>query len=82
MATNVSKTELKTHALELLRGIQATGQPLIVTDRGKPVLQIRPWRSETRTPLDVLKGSVKRYSEPTEPVTDDDWEAAQIVVTQ
>jgi|GEM_PF-4401919 len=35
MATSVSKTELKAHALELLRGIQATGQPLVVTGRGR-----------------------------------------------
>lgn len=61
MATSVSKTELKAHALELLRGIQATGQPLVVTDHGKPVLQIQSWRGETRTALDVLKGSILRH---------------------
>ena len=29
-----------------------------------------------KTPLDILKGSVIRYEEPTEPVAEDDWENA------
>ena len=74
MTTAVSKTELKARALELFREIQATGQPLILTERGKPVLQVRPWKGETRTPLDVLKGSIQRYDLPTEPVAEEDWE--------
>ncbi len=76
MTTVMSKTALKARALELFRDIQATGQPLILTEHGRPVLQIRPWQGETRTPLDVLKGSVQRYDRPTEPVAEEDWEVA------
>jgi hypothetical protein len=50
---------------------------LIVTDHGKPALEVRPYRGVERSPLDVLRGSVVRYDNPTTPVGEDDWEAAQ-----
>ena len=73
----VSKSEFKTKALEFFRQVEASGQSLIVTDHGKPVLEVRPYRGMERDPLDVLRGSVVRYDTPTTPVALDDWEAAQ-----
>lgn len=70
----VSKSEFKARALELLRRVEASGEHLIVTDHGKPTLEIRRYRSKERPPLEVLKGSVIEYSEPTEPVGEQDWE--------
>jgi len=35
------------------------------------------YRSMQRAPLDILRGSVIRYDNPTDPVADDEWEAAQ-----
>jgi antitoxin (DNA-binding transcriptional repressor) of toxin-antitoxin stability system len=72
----ISKTEFKAHALEVLRDIEQSGKPRIITDRGKPTLEIRKLRQQEITPLEVLKGTVVKYAAATEPVADDDWENA------
>lgn len=74
---HVSKSEFKAKALELFRQIESSGQSLIVTDHGKPALEVRPFRSIRHSPLDVLRGSVMRYDAPTDPVGAEDWEAGQ-----
>lgn len=73
----VSKSEFKSKALEYFRQIESSGQSVIVTDRGKPALEVRPYRGIERDPLDVLRGSVVRYDNPTDPIASDEWEAAQ-----
>ena len=72
----ISKTEFKAHALEVLRDIEKSGKPRIITDRGRPTLEIRKLRQQKATPLEVLKGTVVKYAAATEPVADDDWENA------
>ncbi|WP_454739452.1 type II toxin-antitoxin system Phd/YefM family antitoxin [Cupriavidus necator] len=72
----VSKTEFKAKALEFFRQVEASGESVIVTDHGKPALEVRRFRSTDRNPLDVLRGTVVRYDNPTEPV-DVEWEAAR-----
>lgn len=71
----VSKSQFKAHALELLRRVEANGEPLIVTDHGRPTLEIRRYIPRERPPLEVLKGSVVEYHDPTEPVGEQDWDA-------
>lgn len=73
----ISKSEFKAKALEFFRQIEASGESIIITDHGKPALEVRPFRGEGRRPLDMLKGSVLRYENPTDPVADDEWEAAR-----
>ena len=73
----VSKSEFKAKALEFFRQIEASGESVVVTDHGKPTLEVRAYRSVERNPLDVLRGSVVRYENPTEPIADGEWEAAQ-----
>ena len=73
----VSKSEFKAKALEFFRQVEASGESVIVTDHGKPALEVRPYRIIERNPLDVLRGSVVRYENPTDPVAEGDWEAAQ-----
>ncbi len=34
----ISKTEFKAHALEVLRDIEQSGQPRVITNRGKPTV--------------------------------------------
>ena len=70
----ISKSEFKAHALEVLRDIEQSGQPRIITDRGRPVLEIRKLRQQKLSPLELLKGTVVKYDAPTTPVADDDWE--------
>jgi len=71
----VSKSEFKARALEFFRQVEASGESVVVTDHGKPALEVRPYRNIERSPLDILKGSVLRYVDPTAPV-DVEWEAA------
>ncbi|CAH2934517.1 MAG: Antitoxin to Toxin 1, PIN domain [uncultured Paraburkholderia sp.] len=73
----VSKSEFKAKALEFFRQVEASGESVIVTDHGRPALEVRPYRVIERNPLDVLRGSVVRYENPTDPVAEGDWEAAQ-----
>lgn len=73
----VSKSEFKAKALEYFRQIEASGESVIVTDHGKPALEVRPYRGDERPPLDILRGSVVCYEKPTQPVAEHDWEATQ-----
>lgn len=72
----ISKTRFKARALELFRDIETSGMPLVITDHGRPCLEIRPYNTEADDPLRRLRGSVLRYDEPFEPVVgEQDWEA-------
>ncbi len=73
----VSKSHFKAHALELFRQVEASGHPLVVTDHGRPTVEVRPYRPAVPTadPLEQLRGSVLRFDEPFEPVGENDWEA-------
>ncbi|NTZ84130.1 type II toxin-antitoxin system Phd/YefM family antitoxin [Burkholderia metallica] len=73
----VSKSEFKARALEYFRLVEASGESLIVTDHGKPTLEIRPYRAPEAQPLDILRGSVSRYDNPIDPIAEDDWEASR-----
>ena len=42
MSQTISKSKLKAKMLEIFRQLEASGQELIVTDQGKPVLKIVP----------------------------------------
>lgn len=73
----VSKSEFKARALELMRQVESTGEPLIVTDRGRPALELRVVASATGpSALERLRGSVLRYDSPLDPVDEDAWESA------
>ena len=71
----VSKSQFKARALEFLRRVEATGEPVVITDKGRPTIEVRRFRSDQRAPLERLRGSVVSYESPTEPVGEDDWEA-------
>jgi prevent-host-death family protein len=53
----ISKSALKARMLEHLRRVEETGEELIVTDRGRPVLRIVPIPS--RTPAAELFAGVR-----------------------
>ena len=75
MGVSVSKSQFKAKALEYFRQVELTGEPLVVTDRGQPCVEVRPYRPPVQSPLTVLKDSVVHYHKPTDPVGDDDWDA-------
>jgi len=61
--TQVTKGEIKAKALGYFRDVERTGEPVIVTDRGKPVLEIRRYIPLPSDPDKILRGSVKHIRE-------------------
>ena len=77
MKKKVSKSVFKARALELRREVESSGESLILTDHGRPVLEVRPYEDKETDPLDTLRPSVVRYERPTDPIADDEWESAK-----
>jgi antitoxin (DNA-binding transcriptional repressor) of toxin-antitoxin stability system len=71
----ITKSQFKARALEYFRLVETSGESVVVTDRGQPTVEIRRYRTDKRSPLEVLEGSVVEYKDPFEPVAEDDWEA-------
>ncbi|MDQ7050059.1 MAG: type II toxin-antitoxin system Phd/YefM family antitoxin [Enterobacterales bacterium] len=72
-ATHIQKLSLKHMPCKCLE-IEETGRPRIITDRGRATLEIRKLRRNKATPLELLKGSVIKFDNPTQPIAEDDWE--------
>ena len=75
MQTRISKSQFKARALEIFREIESSGGTVIVTDHGRPALEVKPYRAKEHDPLGALRGSVIRFTGPTKPVAEGDWEA-------
>lgn len=75
METEISKSKFKTHALEIFRRVETSGEPVIVTDHGTRTVIVRKYTDTARNAHDKLKGSVLVYRSPFDPVDDDAWEA-------
>lgn len=71
MNQQLSKSAFKAKALEYFRQIEDTGESLIVTDHGKPVVEVRAVQQSELDPLAILKGTVVKYEQPFEPI--EDW---------
>lgn len=76
MRNPVSKSKFKARALEYFREVERTGRALVVTDHGRPVLEIVPYRENPSAALGELRETVVRYDAPTQPVGVEDWESA------
>lgn len=75
MTEAISKSKFKPRALEYFRRVEKTGEELVITDRGRPVVKVVPYRLDPDEALRTLRGSVVRYDDPTEPVGEEDWES-------
>lgn len=75
MEDTISKTRFKARALEYFREVERSGRELVITDRGRPVVKLVPFKAEPGRALLTLRESVLRYDAPTEPVGEEDWEA-------
>jgi prevent-host-death family protein len=60
MTNTISKSKLRAKMFEVFRELEASGEDLIVTDRGKPVLKILPIKDKTTVEelFDDLQGQV------------------------
>lgn len=71
----VPKSVFKAQALQYFREVELSGEPLVITDRGKPVLRLLPYSEESPEEiLASLRGTVKDYQTPLEPIGLEDWE--------
>jgi len=77
METKISKSQFKAKALEYFRQIELTGEPVIITDRGWPRLVLKRYVPAEDDSRQRLKNSVVSYTDPFEPVGEDDWESAR-----
>jgi prevent-host-death family protein len=77
MPNEVSKSRFKAYALAFLRQVERTGKPIIITDRGTPVLTLAPYREEPNAAWRLLRKSVIRYVAPTRPVANEDWDTGR-----
>ncbi|MCS3904512.1 antitoxin (DNA-binding transcriptional repressor) of toxin-antitoxin stability system [Methylohalomonas lacus] len=73
----ISKSRFKSRALEHFRHVEETGEDLIITDHGRSTIRVTRYVPNQRDPLRMLRGTVKRYVDPEQPVADDDWEAGR-----
>ncbi|MFO7666164.1 MAG: hypothetical protein R6V76_06065 [Desulfobacterales bacterium] len=77
MERMVSKSQFKPRSLEYFRLIEESGETLIITDRGRPVLKVIPYIADPEEHMKILRNSVLKYDDPTEPVAPEDWQALQ-----
>jgi prevent-host-death family protein len=77
MKRTVSKSAFKARVLEYCRQVERTGRELVITDRGKPVVKVVPYRAEPAQGLVALRESVVRYDAPMDPVGEEEWEAGR-----
>lgn len=73
MQHEISKSNFKAHALEVMRNVEQTGDEVVITSHGKPALIVKKFKQKI-SPLEKLRGSVVKYNDPTTPVSEDDWE--------
>ena len=64
----LSKSQLKPRFLEILREVERSQNELIITDHGRPVLKILQYTYKHSETLRTLRGSVVKYTDPTEPI--------------
>jgi prevent-host-death family protein len=75
MSQIVSKSQFKPHSLEYFRRIEQTGEELVITDHGRPVLKVVPYVDDPEDCFKGLRHTVLKYEKPFEPVAEEEWEA-------
>lgn len=72
--STVSKSLLKGKMLEYFRQVEETGEELVVTDNGRPVIRVVPFRTRSSA-ADLfadVRGKVVYHEDPVAP-TSDEW---------
>ena len=73
-AITVSKTEFKPKTFEYLRKVEKKENTILLTDRGRPVAEIVPYRYPAIESLKSMRGLVREFIDPTAPI-DETWNA-------
>lgn len=73
--TIVSKSKFKPHALEYFRKVEETGEEIVITSHGQPVIKVVPYVENPNDALKSLRNSVTKYEKPFVPLAAKEWEA-------
>jgi prevent-host-death family protein len=68
MPRTMSAAEFKAKCLQAMEQVAATGEPIVVTKRGKPIAQLAPVSRKPKTLRGFLKGRVKTRKDIISPV--------------
>jgi prevent-host-death family protein len=71
----IGATEFKARCLELMDLVAATGNPVVITKRGRPVVRLVPVQERPRSIVGALKGHARIRGDIVSPV-DGRWEAS------
>lgn len=79
---SIAVSEFKAHCLSLLEDVARTGEPILVTKRGKPLARIAPSGNiAVARPQDTLRGSVSYEGDLLAPVLPaESWNAVRGVL--
>lgn len=72
----VGATEFKARCLELMDRVAATGNPVVITKRGRPVARLVPVQQRPRSIVGALKGHARIRGDIVSPI-DIRWEASR-----
>jgi len=70
----ISKSKFNAKTLEVLRSVEMTGQSVLITERGIPTVEIRPYQGKLRDAKEMLRGSVLAFDYPYEK-TGEQWDS-------
>jgi prevent-host-death family protein len=74
----IAISKFKATCLSLLEQVRTTGEPLLVTKRGKPVAQVLPPpppEPAKKSAFGAMRGTIEILGDIVEPVGTEDWEA-------
>ena len=74
MTRTIKASEFKAKCLALLDEVGRTGEPLVITKKGKPVARLVPHEPKKRQLIGLLKGRVEILGDIISPI-DVEWEA-------
>lgn len=61
MERRVSKAMFKSKACELFRHVETRGERVVVTDRGQPTIEIRPYCDKRVDPVALLRAAIVHF---------------------
>jgi prevent-host-death family protein len=74
MARMIKASEFKTKCLAIMDEVQRTGQPVVITKKGKPVAELVPHRARKKNARGILKDRLFITGDIISPI-DVEWEA-------
>ena len=79
MSKSIGAAEFKAACLRVIKQMGQDGEPVTITNRGRPVAMLSPAPAPASAPiLGALRGSVLKYDHPFIPAAaPSDWDAAR-----